>query len=334
MRKWSLVFILVVLVASLVISGCTAKPDTAAAAEFYKGKTVTVLIPGSPGATFDMLTRAMAPYMEKYTGAKMLIQNSKNIEAENKLFEAKPDGLTIELIGNAPKVIAGDLFKDEGVKFDWTKFTLLARLPLSSSAFAVDKKLGWTKPSDMVGKQFFVGATTPFFEPLFAEAMGWDNMKVIPGLSGADRVLGMRRGELQAAMSGAAQVVADKDILLPLVVTTKDEKGFPGVPAAADVAAKGKEKWGKLVGAWDEVMYWSIATPGIAADRVAFLESALEKTYKDSAFVADVTKLKIDLAATFVGSNELKKIASTLASLSADDVKEMKFIINEKYLKK
>ena len=55
--------------------------------------------------------------------------------------------------------------------------------------------------------------------------------------------------------------------MLPIVVSTKDEKGFPGVPTAKDAAVKGKEKWGRLAAAWDELLYWSYATPGTPQDQ-------------------------------------------------------------------
>jgi tripartite-type tricarboxylate transporter receptor subunit TctC len=100
------------------------------------------------------------------------------------------------------------------------------------------------------------------------------------------------------------------------------------------VAVKGKEKWGKWASAWDEVMYWSFATPGIPQDRADYLENALAQTSKDPAFIAEMTKLKIDLSPKFVTAKELSQMMSSLAALSADDVKEMQNVIEEKYLKK
>jgi tripartite-type tricarboxylate transporter receptor subunit TctC len=315
----------------LLTSNCLAAED---AATFYKGKTINVLIESSPGGTFDLISRVIAPYLEKYTGAQTLLQNGGQIKTQNQLVRSKPDGLTVDLSGHGPKNITAQIFKQEGVAYDWRKFTLLGRLPSSSTAFVVDKKLGWKKPADMQGKAFFAGCTNPFFEPLFAEALGWDKMVVIPGMSGGDRALAMRRGEIQGASSGAAQVVQNADVMLPIVVTTKDPKGFPGVPTVKDMAIKGKEKWGRMTAAWDELLYWSYATPGIPQDRAAFLEKALEKTYNDPGFRADLAKLKIDLSDHFIGAKELKEMTSDIEGLTDDEVKEMQFVIDNKYLKK
>ena len=242
--------------------------------------------------------------------------------------------MSVVLSGHGPKEITAQLFKQEGVNFDWTKFVLLGRIPSSSTAFVVDKKLGVKKPSDLQGKVFLAGASSPFFEPLFAEALGWDKMSVIPGMTGADKSLALRRGEIQGAASGAAQVLKDGDIMQPIVVSTKDENGFPGVPTAKDSAPKGKEKWGRLVAAWDELLYWSYASPGTPQDRAAFLEGVLQKTYNDPAFRADLQKLKLDLSDHFIGAKELKEMTSDIAKLTDAEIKEMEFVITRKYQKR
>ena len=331
MKRTVLLVMFCMMVGCLFTSNCLAAEDAAA---FYQGKTITVFVPSAPGGTFDLLSRVIAPYLEKYTGAKAILQNSVNIQAQNALVRTKPDGLSVVLSGHGPKEITAQLFKQQGVNFDWTKFVLLGRLASSSTAFVVDKKLGWTKPSDLQDKAFNAGASSPFFEPLFAEALGWDKMSVIPGMTGADKSLALRRGEIQGAAPGTAQVVKDGDIMLPIVVSTKDEKGFPGVPTAKDEAAKGKEKWGSLTAAWDELLYWSYAVPGTPQDRAAFLESALQKTYNDPSFRADLAKLKLDLSDHFIGGKELKSLTAEIAGLTDAEIKEMEFVITKKYQKR
>jgi tripartite-type tricarboxylate transporter receptor subunit TctC len=319
-----------------MMTGCHLRSDSSAedAVTFYRGKTIIILVPSSPAGTFDLVSRIEAPFIEKYTGARTLIQNNKVIQAQNALYRSKPDGLTVILCGHGPKEITAQLFKQEGASFDWTKFTLLGRIPASSTAFVVAKKLGWKSPADLQGKTFLAGASSPFFEPLFAEALGWDKMSVIPGMSGSERSLAMRRGELQATTAGAAQVAQDTDLLVPIVVTAKDPNGFPGVPTVNELAIKGKEKWGKWASAWDAVLYWSYATPGIPQDRAAFLQKALEKTYHDPSFVAEMKKLNVNLSDHFIDGKELTEITRTFAELSDSDIKEMQFVLAEKYQKR
>jgi len=329
MKRTVLLVVLCVMVGCFMSSNCLAED----AAAFYKGNTITVLIPTSPGGGFDLVSRAIAPYLEKYTGAKTLLQNGKTILSQNQLYRSKPDGLSVILSGHGAKEITSQLFKQEGANFNWKEFTLLGRLPFSSSLFVVDKKLGWTKLADLRGKEFFHGCSSPFFGPLFAEALGWDGMKVVPGMGGGERAMGLRRGELQSTIAGTGQVVQNPDVMLPLVATNKDPK-FPDVPAVTEVALKGKEKWAEWASAWDGVVYWSYASPGVPQDRAAFLEKALEKTFNDPAFVAEMKKLKFELSDHFVGAQELTKITRTIADLTDAEIEEMKFAITDKYRKK
>ena len=323
----------VLLVVFCMMMGCLLASNGLAedAAAFYKGKTITVLIPTGPGGGFDLASRAIVPYLEKYTGATTLLQNGKMILSENKLYRSKPDGLTVLLAGHGAKEITGQMFKQEGVNFDWKKFTYLARLPMSSTLFVVDKRLGWTL-DDLRKNEFFHGASSPFFGPLIAEALGL-KMKVVPGMGGGERTMGMRRGELQSTVAGAGHVAKNEDLMLPLVATNKDPK-FPNVPSVMEVALKGKEKWADWTAAWDQVVYWSYTTPGVPKDRAAFLEKALEKVYHDPGYRADMEKLKFDLSDNFVGSEELKKITQSIADLTDAEIKEMEYVITEKYLKK
>ena len=297
MKRTVLLVVFCMMMGCLLTGNCLAQD----AAAFYKGKTITILIPSSPGGTFDLMSRAMRlPISKSIREPGRSCKTVRLSWHKIRSTRSKPDGLTVILCGHGPKEITAQLFKQEGVNFDWTKFTLLGRIPSSSTAFVVDKKLGWKKPADLQGKAFFAGASSPFFEPLFAEALGWDKMSVIPGMTGSERSLAMRRGEIQGTSAGAAQMASRMQTFwCPSWCRLKDPKGFPGVPAVKDVAIKGKEKWGSLASAWDELLYWSYATPGIPQDRAAFLESALQKTYNDPAFRAEMAKLKHRLIGSF-----------------------------------
>ncbi len=303
------------------------------ASSFYKGKTILVLIPSGPGSGFDLVSRAIAPYLEKYTGAKTLLQNGKVGLSQNKLYRSKPDGLTVILSGHGAKEITAELFKQAGANYKWKEFTLLGRLPKSSTVLVVDKSKGWTTTTDLQGVQFFSGASSPFFGPLFAEACGLDQMEIIPGMKGSERRLAIRRGEIQATVAGIGELAGNEDIMQPIVMTNRDAK-LPDVPSALDVAVKGKEKWARWVAAWDDVIYWSYATPGIPQERAAYLEQALEKTYNDPEFRAELEKLHFELSEHFVGAKELKELSRGLADLTDDEIAEMKYVINEKYQKK
>jgi tripartite-type tricarboxylate transporter receptor subunit TctC len=65
---------------------------------FYKGKTITYIVPSKPGNAQGGIILALKPYMEKYLGATINIQYSEagsNTIGQNEVEAARPDGLTI-----------------------------------------------------------------------------------------------------------------------------------------------------------------------------------------------------------------------------------------------
>ncbi len=337
MKRIIYLLLAVALVGGSLVAGCAPKPKASGAAEFYKGKTITVVVASKAGGGFDVQTRIVAPYFEKYTGATAIIQNMPaggGLEGRNHVFAAKPDGLTIVLIDHGPKLIAAGLFASEGVRYEWDKFTPLGKVMHSTVAFFVDKKYPWEKPEDVIGEEFLAGASRPFYEPLFAEALGWEGMRVVPGMSTPERALAIRRGEIQAAVGGATVLIANPDLLNPLVVTVRDDKLFPGIPGVKEVALSGREKWADYLEAWDQIMYSAYATPGIPEERVRFLEDALRKTWADPDFLKDLEKIKMNPPPEFITTEQLRQQMDMLATLSPDEIEEMRHVIMEKYVKK
>jgi len=113
MKRTVLLVVFCMMMGSLLTSNCLAED----AAAFYKGKTITVLIPTGPGGGFDLVSRAIAPYLEKYTGATTLLQNGKTILSQNKLYRSKPDGLTVILSGHGAKEITSQFLIGKNLPF-------------------------------------------------------------------------------------------------------------------------------------------------------------------------------------------------------------------------
>jgi len=127
--------------------------------------------------------------------------------------------------------------------------------------------MGWKKPSDLRDKALMPGARSPF-STLLCRGAGLDKMSVIPGWQ-ALISHGLRRGEIQGAASGAAQLWR-MDIMLPIVVSTKAKRGSPGVPTPGQPAKARKvgQACGSL-GRWISVLF---AVPCVRPRIAAFLE--------------------------------------------------------------
>ncbi len=105
------------------------KSDIHAQANFYSGKTTTVIVGSAPGGLYDLWGRLFARTMGKYIpgNPNMLVQNmpgAGSLVAGNYLFGvAKPDGLTIGMFQTHLYLL--QLVGNEEVKFDVRKFNWL-----------------------------------------------------------------------------------------------------------------------------------------------------------------------------------------------------------------
>ena len=88
----------IILLSVLLLAGITSQPLFAD--DFYKGKTVRVIVGGTAGGGFDVYTRAMTRHMGKHIPGHpiFIVENmtgaATRIAAKYLHSAAKPDGLT------------------------------------------------------------------------------------------------------------------------------------------------------------------------------------------------------------------------------------------------
>src|SRR6476661_2537578 len=96
--------------------------------EFYKGKTVRMVVGSGPGGGYDVFARMIAPYLAKTLGTTVIVENvpgAGGLVALNKLYIAPPDGLQISLVQGTMAAVA-QLTGDQAARFDLTKYTYLS----------------------------------------------------------------------------------------------------------------------------------------------------------------------------------------------------------------
>src|SRR5687767_10217709 len=99
------------------------------AADFYRGKTVRVIVGGSAGGGFDIYTRAMARHMGKHIPGNpfLIVENMTGagtlIAAKYVHSSAKPDGLSIGMFNGG--LILGRAIGMKGIDFDMRELEYL-----------------------------------------------------------------------------------------------------------------------------------------------------------------------------------------------------------------
>jgi tripartite-type tricarboxylate transporter receptor subunit TctC len=316
--------------------------QAATPAEFYKGRTMPVIIGYSAGGGYDLYSRVLAQHMGRHIpGNPTLIPQNMpgagSIKAALYLFSVAPkDG---SVIGTFARGMASAALMGEA-KFDARQFTWLGSVTKDTTVC-----ISWnTSPikswSDVMNRQFTAGgegaAGDPdIFAKLYKNVFG-AKIRLATGFPGTtDVALAMQRGEVDGLCgiswstikSRYPNWVAEKKINLLLQAAPKRDPELPNVPLAADFARTPEQKQILDFVVTSEVLARPyVAPPGIPADRKAVLRKAFDDTMKDPAFLADAKKTMIDINP--VSGPEVDAIVASLYALPRDVVQKAMHAIN------
>lgn len=124
-------------------AGSSAPAPKPAAPPFYQGKTVTILVPYSPGGSTDVLARLLAPNLAKSLPGhpQVMVENKPGGDgaiAFNHTFKvAKPDGLT--LVISSSGIPQRWLQRDQGHDYDLTKLPIIGAFT-DTNVYYISKK--------------------------------------------------------------------------------------------------------------------------------------------------------------------------------------------------
>ena len=302
---------------ALGLLGLVALPQTAgadAAADFFKGKTVKVLLGTGPGATYDLYARVLATHMARHIPGQpaMVVEympGAGGLKATNYLYNAAPrDGTMIAtLFGTLPSLA---LFRPEAAKYDPLKFGRLGAFSDNISVVIVRSDSPATDLARARGTELVIGAIgkgneTYGFPALLNSVLG-TKFKIVTGYrSGAEIYKAMETGEVHgyapvwlSIVTGKAAWLAEKKIAVLVQGGLESAKEIPHVPLAIGLA-RGEEQRNLLrfSAAASAIGRSATAPPTLPAERQAALEGAFAATVADPAYVADAEKRKLTVKA-------------------------------------
>jgi len=288
-------------------------------AEFYKGKVIDFIVPYKTGGGYDVWARAMSPFLGKVTGATFVIKNmpgAGSLVGTNRLYVADPNGLTIGIL-NGPGIVQAQLTEVSGVKFDLLKFTWLGRPTSEQRVVCVGTKSKYKTIEAMrqakelvkfgapgLGSSMFMDAA------LMAEALGI-KIDLITGYETSEEVdLAIIRGELDAAtgsFSSKIDMVKNGDMIAVTHFGSVKEPDLANVPNLAvlpGLSSESKQMIDLMV-AMNESGRPIAAPPGLAPERVKFLEEAIKKSLDDPEFVQLAKKQQMEII--YLNGADLRK---------------------------
>lgn len=319
---------------------------TRAAAPFYEGKTMRIIVATSAGGGFDTYSRTLARHMGKHIPGHptIIVENMPGAAfmiGTNYLYnQAKPDGLTIgNWIGT---LVPAQVMGRQGIQFDVRKFAYIGApvknhdLCLLSKASGVATAEQWMAAKSPVK----MGATPPGATPydmaaIVKEATGLP-MQLVAGYKGtADIRVAVEGGEVHGLCGlswASAKVTWKKPLesgLVKIILqnTPKAHPDLPDVPLSINLAKTDMGR--KLIKAGIQdtsaITYLYALPPGTPKDRVQTLRRAMQETIKDPGFLAETTKANLDLDP--VTGEEIEKIVAEFFNLDQAVISKLKEIL-------
>lgn len=294
---------------ALAATAMTAQPTSAqAAADFYTGKNLTLVVGFSVGGGGDTFARFFARHLSKHMpGApNVIVQNmpgAGGIKALNFIYNTEPqDGSRIIL--TSPSHTLGQFLGEKAVKYDLTRMKWLGTLTQDTSSCAASGKSGFTSIAQAKDRELIVGATGPSSSTsqhplLLANLLGY-KIKLVYGYQGTSRVrLAMETGEVQAVCAfWASQATGPQkqDVatgkLVPIVqMGNTPHPAFGKAPVAYDLARNDEERRiMRAVFRASDLSRPTGAPPGTPADRLALLREGFWKAATSAEIKTDAAK--------------------------------------------
>jgi len=302
---------------ALAASGAPAyaADATAAVANFYKGKTVQVLVGFGPGGGYDLYARTLARYMGKYIpGNPTLVPQNMpgagGVKAMNYLYNvARKDGTVMGTFARG-LVIEPLLGHAQGTQFEAVKFSWIGSVTNEVSICAFWSTSGIKTWEDMQKKPSIIGASAAGADseifPTVLRNMFHLPAKVVTGYSGggADINLGMARGEVtgrcgwswSSLLSQSKPLLDGKKINIVLQLALQKHEDLPDVPLIMDLPTTPQNKAAlRLIASRQSIARPFAAPPGVPADRLAALRAAFDATMKDPQFLAETKRLDLEV---------------------------------------
>jgi tripartite-type tricarboxylate transporter receptor subunit TctC len=279
-------------------------------ADFYRGKTITILIGVGAGGEYDLQARLVGKYLGRYIPGNptVVAQNmtgASGLKMINYLAGVAPhDGTYIGMVQNglpALQVVGLD-----GVQFDAAKFDWLGAMAPVVETIAVWHTAGVTTVDGARQKEIVTGSTargsiTYTFPQMMNELFG-TKLKLVTGYTGGNEInLAMERGEVEARNNTWSSWKATRpdwvrDNKIAVIVQSGPRAPDLDAPLVRDLATTDEQR--SIV----DLVFSGCAlgrplaiTPGVPADRVAALRSAFDRAVKDPEFLADAKAANFDV---------------------------------------
>jgi tripartite-type tricarboxylate transporter receptor subunit TctC len=282
-------------------------------ADFYKDKTVSIVVGHQAGTGFDVYARVLQRHIGRHIpgNPSVIVQNmpgASGVIASNWLANIAPKDGTV--FATAVYTIAFEpLFGNDRAKYDPMKFNWLGNLEQSVAICGVSKASGVNTFKDLQQRETIFGAAGATGAPSklthAIRHLAGAKSKLVTGYKGAtDIKLAIARGEVEGfcgmPLSTLHSFWGDvyrsgefKPIIQLSGAPNAELKGLPHIDSFAKTE-EDRKVFGLVFGGQTLGRFF-YAPPGVPPARVKALRDALMATMQDKEFLVDAERTKIDI---------------------------------------
>jgi tripartite-type tricarboxylate transporter receptor subunit TctC len=300
-------------IAAVGLFAAAAQPAAAGeVADFYKGKTVTIVVGHEPGTGFDVYARVLQRHLRPHIpgSPSVVVQNMPGvggIAAANWLYNSAPRDGTV-LASFVYTVPFEPLMANAAARFDPTRFNWIGNMEEGVAVCGLSKAAGVATFDEMRTTETIIGGAS-VNGALARSALAVKNlfgarMKLVAGYKGtASMKIAVARGEIHGVCG-----------LLMSTITSTWREDYEAGNFRPIIQLSGRTRVGTITHVDDFVksdddrqvhglifgaqalgkLY--AAPPDVPAVRRDALRAALMATMKDPAFVAEAAKTQMDVS--------------------------------------
>jgi tripartite-type tricarboxylate transporter receptor subunit TctC len=295
---------------AVMLAGVSAlKAETVA--DFYRGKTMKIIIGYGPGGGYDLYGRLAAEFLGRHIPGNPTIvpenmPGGGSLKAVLYLYQVAPQDGTY--LGSVSQQFASNAVTDEKNKMDVARFHYLGRFTSNIDVGVALPQAGIKSFEEARKRQIVVGAENGSMSLIYAQALntyGGAKLKIVKGYNGsADIQLAAERGEVDVngSYSLPAVLVSHPDWVhdgTANILYQNALKRFPQLPQVPTLSELMLTEEGRtvahVVAGMSEIGRSILTTPGVPEERLAALRAAFQEMLKDPDFIAACAKRNLML---------------------------------------
>src|SRR3954447_21029199 len=317
---------------AFALAAILAAPAVAHADEFYRGKTIRLILPSDVGGGYDLYGRTFAPYLKKHIPGDptVVVQNMPGgggLLSVNWLYNVAPkDGLFVGLMQRGTPFYP--YFGDKNAHFVPTEFNWLGSFAAEAGSVTVWNTSKARTIEDAFKNTVLMGGSGPNDSETYSHLMNntiGTKFRVVSGYRANSAVLlAMEREEVEGVIgswssikSGRPNWVRDNQMRVLLQVARTRQADVPDVPLVMDYVKTDESRamWNVIL-SMAQVGRPVGAPPGIPAELPKMLRDAFSATVKDPAFIAEMERGRRELSPE--NGEAMQKMLEEVAKVPAE----------------